>query len=100
MELTKKNLRNWLEAKDRNANVGLRGSLAACPLANFFLENKPNIDMVKIFPDTVVYVKVIGGTEQSKELPKWAKCFIEAVDFRLNFEEVTAGDALDMLRGV
>lgn len=99
MEVTKKNLRNWLESLDTDDYVGESGAARSCPIATFIKETKSNIEYVVVMPSYVEYGKVNGGREWRKKLPKWANQFIVAVD---NWDEyaITAGDALDILEGV
>lgn len=98
MELTKKNLTNWLEAKHPNDYVGTAGSMSSCPLANFIVENKPNIRYAVVLTGRLMYGKLRGKKEWSKRLPAWGIAFVNVVDDR--YEEVTAGDALNILKGL
>lgn len=103
MELTKKNLRNWLESKVTDSCVGYRGSPDACPIAQFIKENKNNIKEVVVFPDTLRYNRVYGGNVSYKRLPKWASSFIRSIDYNLSRglpSGVMAEEALSVLEEV
>jgi hypothetical protein len=98
-ELTKKNFIEWLHTKKDGEIVGEACVTDSCPIANFYKENKKNVD-VRVDVAEVAYVKKYGNKLWKKTLPKWAQKFINIIDHDEYMDYVTVETALEVMNEV
>lgn len=102
MELTKKNVIEWLNTKESGDIVGEAGKYESCPLAMFIKENKANIETVIVTTFNFKYQKKNGRKTWKKELPLWAKNFVARIDdFTIGGDDlITVDEALDIINDI